>query len=162
MSARGYRKQALPSSAANVVRGVRRIHSKYVPPITMVPFAHVASVLKGMNALYLREHDYRMLLRKRAEPWRKAHDHLAKFFKLRTQLGTSVAGYIVAHTVFWVSYFACCETMASTGSRKSEMVTSTAGLWRGTECLSRASLVWVIAGPCACSLPHSFTTGLTY
>ena len=142
MSSRGHRKQALPSSAANVVRGVRRIHLKYVPPITMVPFAHVASVLKGMNALYLREHGYRMLLRKRAEPWRKAH--LARFFKLRTQLGTSVAGYIVAHTIFWVSYFACCETMASTGSRKSEMVT--AGLWRGTECLSRASLVWVIAG----------------
>ena len=30
MPARGHRTQALPSSAANVVRGVRRIHSKYI------------------------------------------------------------------------------------------------------------------------------------
>ena len=121
-TAREHRKQALPSSAANVVRGVRRIHSKYVHPITRAPFAHVVSVLKGMNTLYLREHGYRMLLRKRAEPWRKAH--LTKFFKLRTRWGTSIAGYIVAHTVFWVSYFACCKTMASAGSKKSEMVTA--------------------------------------
>ena len=63
MSSRGHHKQAVPSSAANVVRGVHRIHSKYVPHITMVPFAHVAPVLKGKNALYLREHGYRMLLR---------------------------------------------------------------------------------------------------
>ena len=61
MPARGHRTQALPSSAANVVRGVSRIHFKYVPPITMVSFAHATPVLKGMNALYLREHGYRML-----------------------------------------------------------------------------------------------------
>ena len=157
MPARGHRTQALPSSAANVVRGVRRIHSKYVPPITMVPFAHVASVLKGMNALYLREHGYRMLLQKRAEPWRKAH--LSKFFALRTRTGLTIADYVVSDSIFWISYFACTETMASTGSRKSEMVT--AGLWRGTECVSRASLVWFIDGQMVYDPTRGQMDGLT-
>ena len=49
---------------------------------------------------------------------------------------------MVSHSIFWISYFACTETMASTGARKSEMVT--AGLWQGTECISQADLVWVI------------------
>ena len=68
------------------------------------------------------------ILRKRAEPWRKAHP--SKFFALRTRTGLTIAGYVVSDSLFWISYFACTETMASTGSRKSAAEMVTAGLWR--------------------------------
>jgi hypothetical protein len=142
MPARGHRPQALPSSAANVVRGVRRIHQKHIPRIDMVPFAAVVDVLKGMNMQYLHTHKYHMMLRKRAEPWRKHHLH--KLCKLRTSFGTSIGPRVIADTIFWISYFAMIETMASTGSRKSEMAVE--GLWSAACHLSRGSLLWVIEG----------------
>ena len=142
MPARGHRPQALPSSAANVVRGVRRIHQKHVPRIDMVPFAAVADVLKGMNTQYLHTHQYQMMLRKRAEPWRRHHLH--RLLKLRIQLGTPIGRRHIAYDIFWLSYFAMIETMASTGSRKSEMAVE--GLWKAACHLSRGSLLWCIAG----------------
>ena len=85
MPAHGHRDQALPSSAANMVRGVRRIHQRYIPRVDMVEFAAVADVLKGMNQQYLETHGYRKMLYvcKRAEPWRKHHLH--KLCDLGTQ-----------------------------------------------------------------------------
>ena len=142
MPARGHRDQALPSSAANVVRGVRRIHQRYVPRVDMVEFAAVADVLKGMNQQYLETHGYRKMLRKRAEPWRKHHLH--KICDLRKQVGVKVGKYTISVSLFWVSYFAIIETMASSGSRKSEMAVE--GLWNKARHLSRGSIVWHING----------------
>ena len=43
------RPAALPQSAANVLRGLRRIHKKRSPPIHMVPIAAVLPVLKSLT-----------------------------------------------------------------------------------------------------------------
>ena len=144
MPARGHRDQALPSSAANMVRGVRRIHRRYIPRVDMVEFAAVlvSNVLKGMNQQYLEAHGYRKMLRKRAEPWRRYRLH--KLCSLRKQTGTKVGKYIISVSLFWVSYFAIIETMASSGSRKSEMMVE--GLWSKAWHLSQGSIIWHING----------------
>lgn len=52
------RPQALPQSAANVTRGLRRIHKRRSPPIEMVPMAAVMPVLKSVTKKYMRKYGY--------------------------------------------------------------------------------------------------------
>ena len=147
MPSRGRRDQALPLSAANVVRGVRRIHQRYIPRVDMAEFAAVSDVLKEMNqqyAQYLKTHGYRKMLRKRAEPWRMHHLH--KLCSLRTQVGTKVGKYIIPVSLFWISYFATIETMASSGSRKSQIRNGGGGAVEQGAAPLTCSIVWHING----------------
>ena len=60
-------KRARPSSALNVVAGVRRIHKRAM--IGMVSCAHLAMAMRGLNAQFLREEgSNRALLAHRMEP----------------------------------------------------------------------------------------------
>lgn len=135
------RPRALPNSAANVIRGLRRIHKKRSPPINMVPMSAVTPVLKSMTSKYMRKYGYRTLLPRRREPWR--NKHLKKMFAMRGNTRLTLGGIRVSHTVFWKSFFALEETLAQCGMRSSEALVQKVADWHPSDHLSRASLLWV-------------------
>ena len=144
MPGRRGRQAGLPSSVANVVRGVRRAHEKLIPPVHMVPMKAVNTTLNGINQRYLEEYGYQKMIPRRAEPYHR--QHLAKLFKLQTAVGTAFGSFVVSTTLFWVSWFALLATLAQSGCRKSEVAVLSACDWNGNTHVSRASLRWFIGG----------------
>ena len=136
------RPAALPQSAANVLRGLRRIHKKRSPPIHMVPIAAVLPVLKSLTKKYIRRHGYRMLLPRRREPWRQ--QHLKAMFTMRKANNLVLGGIKVTRSVFWTAYFAFQETLSQCGMRSSEALVHKPSDWHPSDHLSRASLLWSI------------------
>jgi hypothetical protein len=144
MNAKGHREEPLPASSANVVRGVRRVHSKQRPPIAMVPFATVRATLKGLNKRYIAKYSYKMLLPRRREPWRTSW--LKVMFSLRVKQGAVIAHFSAADSILWASYFALHETLAQTGFRRSEVACKHRARFNPAIHISRASLMWKING----------------
>lgn len=140
------RPAALPQSAANVCRGLRRIHKKRSPPINMVPMAAAMPVLKALTKEYMRKYGYRMLLPRRREPWRP--QHLKKMFAMRKKTSGKLilGGITVSTSVFWLAYFALSETLAQCGMRSSEALVHKSSDWHPADHLSRASLLWGLGG----------------
>ena len=66
MPGRRSRKAGLPSSVANVVRGVRCAHEKMIPPLHMVPMKAVSTTgtlnAYGINQRYLPEYGYAKMI----------------------------------------------------------------------------------------------------
>ena len=144
MPGRRGRKEGLPSSVANVVRGVRRAHTKLIPPINMVPMKAVATTLNGINQRYLEEYGYSSMIPRRAEPFHR--QHLVKLFSLQKAVGTALGAYVISTALFWVSWFALLATLAQSGCRKSEVAVLTVGSWHKHTHITRANLRWFIGG----------------
>ena len=90
------RQAGLPSSVANIVRGMRRAHEKLIPPVHMVP---MNTTLNGINQRYLEEYGYQKMIPRRAEPYHR--QHLTKLFKLQTAIGTAFGSFVISTTLFW-------------------------------------------------------------
>jgi hypothetical protein len=139
------RAAALPSSALNVVRGVRSIHQKQFPPIVMVPLSAIKAVFNGIQRLYMRAHGYKSLLPKRREPWRRHQLHA--IFRLRRKKTLELAGFQVKKkSLFWLSYWAYLETLAQSGARSCELICRIIKEWNKCDHATRASLVWCVSG----------------
>ena len=81
-------KQGVPSSVANVVRGVRHAHTKLIPMIHMVPMKAVATTLHDISQRYLEEYGYVAMILYQAEPFHR--QHLVKLFILQSAVGTAL------------------------------------------------------------------------
>ena len=142
------RTEGLPSSVANVVRGVQCAHTKLIPPIHMVPMKAVATTLNGINQRYLEEYGYASMIPRRAEPFHR--QHLVKLFNLQSAVGTmsctALGTYVISTALFWVSWFALLATLAQSGCRKSEVAVLTVGSWHKPTHITRANLRWFIGG----------------
>ena len=110
MPGRRGRQGDLPSSAANVVRGVRRAHEKLIPPVHMVPMKAVQTTLSGINQQYREEYGYAKMIPRRAEPFQ--WQHLRKLFGLQGSIGIAFGSFAVPTTLFWISWFALLATLA--------------------------------------------------
>ena len=144
MLARGHRPAALPNSAGNVARGIRKIHDKQTPPIVMVPMKAVLTTIKGLNELYRREHGYRMMVTKRKEPWRR--QWLLKMSSARKSAGLKLGHWPVDSSLKWKSYFALFDTLSQTGFRKSEIFVAHTKQFDPTYHITRSNLIWRIGG----------------
>ena len=140
----GHRPKALPSSSANVVRAVRRVHAKRVPPVNMVPMSAVTPILNAITKEYMLQYGYKMLLPRRREPWRR--QHLLKMFAMRHQTGKLLGGLQIRDSLFWTSYFALLETLSQCGMRSSEALVQSIAEWNSATHLSRENLLWCIGG----------------
>ena len=134
----------LPSSAMNVLRGVRRIHKSQTPKIHMVPVAEVSDTLLGLVESYKQQHGYKMLLPRRKEPWRRPW--VVRISKLRHSRHLTLAGRRVDASLFWCSWFAMWDVLCQTGFRKAEVSVPSSGCFNPQEHLTRASLMWRIKG----------------
>ena len=144
IKARGHRPEALPQSSLNVVRGVRRIHTKRIPAITMVPVSAVLSVMRSITKEYIRKHTYKMLIPRRREPWRT--HHLTQMYGVRKRIGFKLGYLTVSDTLFWRSVWGFLELEVQSGMRGSECLVQAIGDWHPSDHLSRASLIWCIGG----------------
>ena len=144
MPGRRGRQAGLPSSVANVVRGVRRAHEKPIRPVHMVPMKAVLTTLNGINQRYLEEYGCVKMIPRRAEPFHRRH--LLKLFSLQDSIGTAFGSFVVSTTLFWVSWFALLATLAQSGCHKSEVAVLSASSWHVNKHISRASLRWFIGG----------------
>ena len=134
----------LPSSAMNVLRGVRRNHKSQTPKIHMVPVAEVSDTLLGLVESYKQQHGYKMLLPRRKEPWRRPW--VVRISKLRHSQHLTLAGRRVDTSLFWCSWFAMWDVLCQTGFRKAEVSVPSSGCFNPQEHLTRASLMWRIKG----------------
>jgi hypothetical protein len=144
MKPKGNRPAALPASQAGVLRGIRRVHSKQLPPIEMVPFRAVLPVLKGLTTRYKKVHNYRNLLPQRKEPWRLAA--LVRMFKLRLRKDLRLGGFGWEDLLLMTCYFALLETLAQTGMRRSETAVRHKLKFDPSSHLTRANLQWSLGG----------------
>ena len=137
-----------PSSAANHVRTVRRVHRMVFPPIHLPPMEDISLVLKRMNECFREEYGYENLLTRRREPWRQAHIlrimALPQF--LRSHPMMTLAGEVYRPSVKWTSFFALLMVLASCGARKSEVAVEKPKEFNPRARATRASLSWIISG----------------
>ena len=113
------KKRARPSSALNVVAGVRRIHAR--AQITMVSCAHLGMALRGLNSQYIAaEGSNAALLADRAEPLNNAE---AAAMTADSLDGRSLRGWRVdwsSHA--GVSFKAALRAGRQAGFRKADIV----------------------------------------
>lgn len=137
MKARG-RAFPLPTSALQVILGVRRVHRRLGFELT--PFRQVTSILKQLMHDYCERHGPESLLPHRKSPYQ--HWMVVALLDLcrakDSLLGTR---RVQPESIFWTSLTALIAVMAQSGLRKAE-VTSSKGF--GKKDMSRASLYWVI------------------
>ena len=139
-----HRPAALPQSSLNVVYGVRRMHAKQSPPITMVPAQAVKPLMLAATRKYMRTYGYRNLLPRRREPWR--NHHIREMLAMRSKPGLQLGTHQVGTSLFWVCFFALQETLTQCGMRSSECIVKKQSDWHPADHLTRASLMWCIQG----------------
>jgi hypothetical protein len=137
------RKVPKPSSAVNVLRGVRRIlvGMDYEPP----PMKVVNLVLRGILNRYLDEHGPEVLEVRRTEPI-PFTAQLALVRLLRHTSGVRLLSKLTdnATSLFWCSVVAMACVHGQTGFRKAE-TTSPTRAFRKKD-LARSGLTWLING----------------
>jgi hypothetical protein len=113
------RPAALPSSAMNSFRGIRRVHRNQTPPIEMIPISAVNNTLRGLNEQYKQRYGFRNLLTRRKEPWRRKW--VTAISKSRHDPSLKVAGKFVDKSIFFTSWYALWDVLCQTGFRKGEV-----------------------------------------
>ena len=130
----GWTSAPLPTSAMNMIRGVRRVH--IASGLTFAPTTMAATMLRGMLREYIRIHHIDAVAPNRKCPFPHTHVNNVLLKLLRTPDGVVVDGTRVDYTKFrWVSGRACFEMLAETGNRGDE-----------ARRFTFASLVWFIGG----------------
>ena len=114
----GSDKASKPTSAYNMVAGVRRIHKRR--NIIMVNCTQLAAVLKGLMAEHVEEHGYESLLPHRKEPLDAQHVRDFLSTPKGTKLGRAVVDW---QSPLFMSLGALFTVGISTGIRKAEGAT---------------------------------------
>ena len=138
------RPAALPSSAMNSLRGIRRVHRNQTPPIKMIPISAVNDTLQGLNEQYKQRYGFRNLLTRRKEPWRRKW--VTAISKSRHDPSLKIAGKFVDKSIFFTSWYALWDVLCQTGFRKGEVSVANKNLFDFHEHLTRACLLWRIRG----------------
>jgi hypothetical protein len=139
MKARG-REFPLPTSALQVLLGVRRVHRRL--GYELVPFRQVTSVLKTMMHDYCTEHGPESLLPQRKSPF--MHWMVLELLAICRLPGSKIGVRSVdPGSRFWVCLVALIALMAQSGFRKAEVTARGAFTKKN---MSRASLYWIIDG----------------
>ena len=73
MKGRGKVVDALPGSALNWIRAIRKVHQEMSPPIIMVPINTVDSTMRGLLKEFQLKHGVKASLAQRKEPLRNEH-----------------------------------------------------------------------------------------
>jgi hypothetical protein len=132
--------RARPSSALNVVAGVRRIHKRAM--IEMVSCAHLAMAMRGLNAQFLREEGTnRALLAHRMEPLNNAEAIAMTADSLQ---GARLPGW----TVDWgsltgIAFKAALRTARQAGFRKADIASLDDD--KQPHEMSRENLTWYLS-----------------
>ena len=165
INSRGRRYPPKPPSALQVLRGIRRVHTKRLG-IETVPLTLAVRVVEGLLREYAHRHGPEALIPARKEPFSTA------IIKRLLHLIATAEGARVGHRVVrcgtlpWRSLATLIHFMAQCGFRKAEVALA-AGDEFGLMHLSLASVVWRIAaaspdGPdgkhtfIACPTPEQF------
>jgi hypothetical protein len=138
MQPRG-RQFPLPTSAMQVILGVRRIHRRL--GYDTVPFRQVSSVLKALMHEYCEIHGPEALLPHRKSPL--PPEVVRGLLGLCKDAGVVIGSRVVHNSPFWISLTCLIATMAQSGLRKAEISSQKAFTKKD---MSRASLYWLIQG----------------
>jgi hypothetical protein len=138
MQPRG-RQFPLPTSAMQVILGVRRIHRRL--GYDTVPFRQVSSVLKSLLHEYCEIHGPESLLPHRKSPL--PPEVVTGLIGLCKEAGVVIGSRVVHHSPFWVSMACLIAAMAQSGLRKAEISSQKSFTKKD---MSRASLFWDIQG----------------
>jgi len=138
MQPRG-RQFPLPTSALQVILGVRRIHRRL--GYDTIPFRQVSAVLKSLMHEYCEIHGPESLLPHRKSPLPPSV--VLGLLDICKEGGLVIGSRVVYRSPFWISLACLIATMAQTGLRKAE-ISSQKGFTKKD--MSRASLYWLIQG----------------
>jgi hypothetical protein len=136
MRSRG-RARPLPSSAAKVIGGVRRIHSTL--GYTLPPMRRVNQVVKGMCRIYVERHGPESLLPHRKEPL--PFEVILKILEATKMTIILNRGVVKPNSRKWMSLAAMIAVLTQTGFRKAETISGNPHTG-----LTRANVWWLIDG----------------
>jgi hypothetical protein len=138
MQPRG-RQFPLPTSALQVILGVRRVHRRL--GYDTIPFRQVSAVLKSLMHEYCETHGPESLLPHRKSPL--PHGVVLGLIDLCKEVGVVIGSRVVHHSLFWISLACLFAAMAQSGLRKAEISSQKSFTKKD---MSRASLYLVLQG----------------
>lgn len=130
-----------PASAFAVYLAVARLLKREgycFPKVSLVK-----SIIKGLVASYIRKFGFRTLVPKRAEPFTVAQAKALRALPMGSKIGN---WRLQEHSLATASWRALNSTLFNTGMRSDEVCTSTVSKGLSKRMLTRASLVYRIAG----------------
>ena len=90
---------ALPGSALNWIRAIRRVHQEMSPPIIMVPINTLGNTMRGMLKEFQLKHGVKASLAQRKEPLRNEHIRaLLSLWCDQDNVGKTVAKLVIGES----------------------------------------------------------------
>ena len=129
-----------PSSAVNVLRGIKRFHLRL--GLQFPDLSEVVKLANGLTRAYVQKNCPDGLLPKRAEPILPAEIAGIRELGEGTPLST---WQFAARSLQGISFRAAVETLAQTGFRGAEVALATGNVF-GRSCINRSSIIWRIGG----------------
>jgi len=123
MKGRGRVADALPGSALNWIRAIRRVHQEMSPPIIMVPINTLGSTMKGLLKEFQLKHGVKASLAQRKGPLRNEHIRaLLSLWCNQDNVGKTVAKLVIGESeAETVTVRAIWQLLLETGFRLSEI-----------------------------------------